>query len=90
MCSSDLDYQAAAEFLQKRIELNGTVSHTWMRVGYAFKEAQIYLGLGEKESARMKLEYVALNGGRMWIATEARRLLSNDMNEGEEMHGNLS
>lgn len=84
------DYQAAAEFLQKRIELNGTVSHTWMCVGYAFKEAQIYLGLGEKESARMKLEYVALNGRRMWIAMEARRLLSNDMNEGEEMHGNLS
>lgn len=78
------DYQAAAGFLQKRMELDGNVVHIWMRVCYAYKEAQIFLGLGEKESAKMKLRYVAGNGGRLWSAREARRMLGEMEEEAKQ------
>lgn len=68
------DYQAAAGFLGERIALNGNASRPWTRVIFALKEAQIYLGLGEKESARLCLKYVVENGNRMWCVQEALRL----------------
>lgn len=69
------DYTAAFRFLQERIELNGNLSQTWTKVGFYFKEAEIYLGLGEKESARLKLEYVTEKGGRLFYVQEARQML---------------
>ena len=68
------DYQAAAGFLGDRIALNGNASRPWTRVIFALKEAQIYLGLGEKESAKLCLKYVVDNGNRMWCVQEAMRL----------------
>lgn len=69
------DYSTAFQFLQERMELNGNLSQTWTKVGFSFKEAEIYLGLGEKESARHKLEYVAEKGGRLFYVQEARQML---------------
>lgn len=69
------DYTAAFRFLQERMELNGNLSQTWTKVGFYFKEAEIYLGLGEKESARLKLEYVTEKGRRLFYVQEARQML---------------
>ncbi len=75
------DYPSASKFLEERFDLNGGISKTWMRVLYAFKLAQVGIGLGEKESARLHLEYVVLKGNCMWCAGEAKRMLA-EMEEG--------
>ncbi len=71
------DYGAASRFLHERMDLDGNTVRPWMRVNYAFKEAQIYLGLGEKESAKLSLQYVVSKGNRMWCVKEAQRLLES-------------
>ena len=70
------DYLAAFGFLCKRMELNGNTVRPWMKVNCAMKEAQIYLGLGEKESARLCLDYVVAKGGRMRCVQEAEQILA--------------
>lgn len=69
------DYPAAYGFLHERMDLNGKFVRPWMKVNYALKEAQVYLGLGEKESAKLSLNYVVSKGNRMWCVQEAQRLL---------------
>ena len=61
------DYPAASRFLYERLDLNGNVIRPWM----------IYLGLGEKESAKHCLQYVVSKGNRMWAAREAQRILES-------------
>jgi len=69
------DYQAASRFLYEGQELNGNIIKPWMKVNYTFRQAQIYLGLGEKESAKLCLKYVLSKGNRMWAVSEAQRML---------------
>ena len=57
------------------MELDETCPRHGLRWGFYFKEAEIYLGLGEKESARLKLEYVTEKGGRLFYVQEARQML---------------
>ena len=71
------DYPAASRFLYERLDLNGNVIRPWMKVNYTFRQAQIYLGLGEKESAKHCLQYVVSKGNRMWAAREAQRILES-------------
>ena len=71
------DYPAASRFLYERLDLNGNVIRPWMKVNYTFRRAQIYLGLGEKESAKHCLQYVVSKGNRMWAAREAQRILES-------------
>lgn len=70
------DYDAAFRFLREREALNGNMSSQWQRIGYRMREAQIYAALGEKESAKLNLQYVLQNGGRIFYVREAERLLS--------------
>lgn len=69
------DYETAFRFLQERIELGGNVTQKWIRVNCAWWEAKVYIGLGEKKSARLKLEYAVANGGRLYCAQNAKQLL---------------
>ena len=78
------DYQSASRFLHERIDLNGNAVRPWMKVNYALKEAQIYLGLGEKESAKLSLNYVVSKGNRMWCVQEAQRILAGMGTEEEK------
>ncbi|MCI9452699.1 MAG: hypothetical protein HFG83_02515 [Dorea sp.] len=78
------DYQSASRFLHERIDLNGNAVRPWMKVNYALKEAQIYLGLGENESAKLSLNYVVSKGNRMWCVQEAQRILAGMGTEEEK------
>ena len=69
------DYHAASRFLYDRMELNGNVEKPWTKVNYTLKAAKIYLGLGDRESAKLCLEYVVSKGNRMWCVQEAERIL---------------
>lgn len=69
------DYESAFRFVQERRALGFPANRTWNEVGFAMWEARIYLGLGEKESARLKLQYVIDKGGRMYYVEEARKAL---------------
>lgn len=71
------DYQAASRFLHERMDLDGNTVRPWMKVNYALKQAEIYLGLGETKSAKLSLKYVVSKGNRMWCATEAQRRLES-------------
>ena len=71
------DYQAASRFLHERMDLDGNTVRPWMKVNYALKQAEIYLGLGETKSAKLSLKYVISKGNRMWCATEAQRRLES-------------
>lgn len=73
------DYESAYRFAQERRELNSRAACTWSEVGFAMWEAKIYLGLGEKESARLKLRYVIDKGGRLYYVKEAEELLAGLM-----------
>lgn len=81
------DYQSASRFLHERIDLNGKAIRPWMKVNYALKAAQIYLGLGENESAKLSLNYVVSKGNRMWCAQEAQRILAGMETQEEKAEG---
>lgn len=68
------DYEAAFRFLREREELNENVFQRWQKVGSSMREAQIYAALGEKESARLNIQYVLENGGRLFYIEEAKKL----------------
>lgn len=78
------DYQSASRFLHERMDLNGNTVRPWMKVNYALKAAQIYKGLGEKESAKLSLNYVISKGNRMWCVQEAQRILAGMGTEEKE------
>ena len=70
------DYEKAFRFLTHRRAMDArSASATLFRVSDSMWEARIFLGLGEKQAARLKLEFVIGRGGRLAIAEEARRLL---------------
>lgn len=70
------DYEKAFRFLTHRREMDArSVSTNLSRVVDSMWEARIFLGLGEKQAARLKLEFVIGRGGRLAIVEEARRLL---------------
>ena len=73
----------AGNNLTKAIE-NGNTVRPWMKVNCALKEAQIYLGLGENESAKLSLNYVVSKGNRMWCVQEAQRILAGMGTEEEK------
>lgn len=45
------------------------------QVEHAFYTAQAYLGLGEKEKAMGPLKHVIYNGNKLFVVTEAKKLL---------------
>lgn len=54
------------------------------RIENAMMYARTYLAMGEAEKAKENLEFVAQNGNKLYIATEAKALLAN-MNTVEEL-----
>ncbi len=69
------DYKSAFRFVQERRELGFPANRTWNEVGFSMWEAKIYLKMGERESAGLKLQYVIEKGGRMYYVEEARKAL---------------
>lgn len=70
------DYESAFRFVQERKTLSFSMNHTWNEVGLVMMESRIFLGLGEKESARLKLQYVMDKGGRLYYVKEAEEILA--------------
>lgn len=83
------DYQSAFKFLEERKELEGGKTRKWTLVGFGMWEARICAAIGDKESARLRLDYVISQGGRLVYVTEARELLEkiNDTVDGESENG---
>ena len=70
------DYEAAFGFLShQRILQAKTGSAKINKVTDSMWEARIFLGMGETQAARLQLQFVTSQGGRMAIAEEAGRLL---------------
>lgn len=70
------DYEAAFEFLQQQKMLRGkTVSRKIHQVTDSMWEARICLGLGDKKTAKLHLDFVVSQGGRLAVVEEARELL---------------
>ena len=44
-------------------------------IGYSLYEAKIYAGIGDEKSARMNLDYVIAEGGRLVYVERAKELL---------------
>ena len=70
------DYEAAFRFLQERMELNKNRTALYAWVSQAYLEAKIARGLGEIETARMKLQYVIDKGNRLYYVQEAKQMLA--------------
>lgn len=83
------DYQSAFKFLAERKELEGGKAKKWTLIGFSMWEARICAGLGDKESARLHLNYVIAEGGRLVHVTEAKELLEtiNSTADGETENG---
>ncbi len=75
------DYESAFRFLEERKELDVKVPK-WVRIGYHLWEGKIYAAIGDKNSARMNLNYVVKEGGRLVHVSQAKELLE----EMEEFH----
>lgn len=69
------DYESAFRFLAERKELDGKQIMKWTRIGYYLWEAKIYAGIGDIRSARMNLNYVIKEGGRLVHVSQAKELL---------------
>lgn len=69
------DYGAAFQFLMEIKELQGSNGNRLFLVIHHMWEARIYLALGEKESAKVNLDYVVEKGGCLGIVNQAKRLL---------------
>ncbi len=69
------DYQSAFLFLEERKELDRKQTAKWIRIGYHLWEGKIYAAIGDKNSARMHLNYVIKEGGRLVHVSQARELL---------------
>ena len=69
------DYPSAFRFLSERKGLDGAKCRKWTHIGYSLYEAEIYAGIGDKKSARLNLEYVIAEGGRLVYVKRAKELL---------------
>lgn len=69
------DYQSIFRFLAERKELEEGKTRKWALIGFHMWEARVCAGMGDKESARLCLNYVLNNGGRLVYVNEARQLL---------------
>lgn len=69
------DYPAAFRFLFERKTLDSGKCRKWTHIGHSLWEARICAGLGDEKSARMNLEYVIAEGGRLVYVREAKELL---------------
>ncbi len=69
------DYQSAFLFLEERKGLDQKQTTKWIRIGYHLWEGKIYAAIGDKNSARMHLNYVIKEGGRLVHVSQARELL---------------
>ena len=69
------DYQSAFRFLSERRVLDGGKCRKWAHIGYSLYEAKIYAGIGDEKSARMNLDYVIAEGGRLVYVERAKELL---------------
>lgn len=79
------DYKSAFRFLAERKELDGARTKKWTLIGYSMWQAKICAAVGDKESARMNLDYVISEGGRLVDVAEAKELLAkiNGVSDGE-------
>lgn len=83
------DYSSAFKFLSERKQLDGPKCRKWTLIGYSLYEAEIYAGIGDEKSARLNLDYVISEGGRLVFVEHARELL-RDMEkraDGEAQNG---
>lgn len=69
------DYQSAFRFLTERKELEEGKTRKWALIGFNMWEARVCAGMGDMESARLRLDYVIKDGGRLVYVAEARELL---------------
>ena len=65
----------ASIILSERKGLDGAKCRKWTHIGYSLYEAEIYAGIGDKKSARLNLEYVIAEGGRLVYVKRAKELL---------------
>lgn len=78
------DYQSAFRFLAERKELESGKTRKWTLVGFNMWEARICAAMGDRESARLRLNYVIAEGGRLVHVAEAKELLQKLDNVAEE------
>lgn len=83
------DYESAFRFLAERKEYESGKTRKWSLIGYSMWEARICAAMGDKESARQRLNYVIAEGGRLVHVAEARKLLLeiNGTADGESENG---
>ncbi len=92
------DYQSAFRFLSERKVLDSGKCRKWTYIGYSLFEAKIYAGIGDEKSARLNLNYVISEGGRLVYVKRAGELLQKldgnvadmELSNGEMENGELS
>lgn len=78
------DYPAAHRFLSEQRALSGRKCEKYSVIKYSMLEAEIHAGLGETKSARINLEYVIDEGGRLVQVQQAKELLRKLDEAGEK------
>lgn len=69
------DYQTAFRFLSERRGLERGKFRKWTNIAFSMFEAEIYACIGDGKSARMNLDYVLSEGGRLVYVKRAGELL---------------
>lgn len=78
------DYQSAFRFLAERKELDSGKCRKWTHIAYSMFEAEVYAEIGDEKSARLNLNYVIAEGGRLLYVEKAKELLKKMDTETKE------
>lgn len=68
------DYEAAFGFLKEMDRISTLSNYKLYQVLHSFHAAEIYANLGEKESAKMNLDFVIKEGNRLCVREKAKEM----------------